>query len=136
MTDLLKAYDYLSYKLLIVNLTAYGFDKKSLKLVHSLDPNRKQKVKTNDSHSSWENFICSSSKFNTGPLSFNIFICDMFYFLADHGIANYADDSIPYNAKTNHKVELQKSTSILFKWFQANHMEINTDKSSKIKLHS
>ena len=136
MTNLLKAYDYLSYKLLIANLIAYGFDKKSLKLVYSFLPNRKQKVKTNDSDSSWGNFIFSSSKFNTGPLPFNIFICDMFYFLGDHGIANYANDSIPYNAKTNHKLELQKASSILFKWFQANYMEINTDKSSKIKLHS
>ena len=29
---------------------------------------------------------------------FNIFIYDMFYFLEDFDIANYADDSTPYNA--------------------------------------
>ena len=28
-----------------------------------------------------------------------IFLCHMFYFLEDYGIANYADDSTPYSAK-------------------------------------
>ena len=67
-----------------------------------------------------------------GPLLFNIFICDVFYFLEYYGIAIYADDSTPYSAKTNHKLvieELEKSSSILFKWLQSNHMEVNTDKS-------
>ena len=30
-----------------------------------------------------------------GPLLFNIFICDMFYFLENYELANYADDSTP-----------------------------------------
>ena len=33
-----------------------------------------------------------------GPLLFSIFISDMFYFLEDFDIANYADDSTPYCA--------------------------------------
>ena len=56
----------------------------------------------------------------------------MFYFLKDHGIANYVVDSTPYSAKTNHKLvieELEKSSSIHFKWVQTNHMKVNTDKS-------
>ena len=55
----------------------------------------------------------------------------MFYFLEDYGIANYADDSTPYSAKSSHKLvieELEKS-SILFKWLQTNYMKMNTDKS-------
>ena len=56
----------------------------------------------------------------------------MFYFLEDYGIANYADGSTPYSAKSNHKLvieELQKSSSILFKWLQTNYLKVNTDKS-------
>ena len=52
----------------------------------------------------------------------------MFFFLEDHGNANYADD---YSAKTNHKLvieELEKSSSILFKWLQTKHVKVNTDK--------
>ena len=68
----------------------------------------------------------------------------MFYLLEDYGIANYADDSTPYSAKSNHKLvieELEKSSSILFKWLQINYMKVNTDKnhlllSGNIKLIS
>ena len=52
MTDLSKAYDYLSHDLLIAKLDAYGFVKKSLKLVYSYLSNRKQRVKINDTYSS------------------------------------------------------------------------------------
>ena len=51
------------------------------------------------------------------PLLFSILYV-MSYFLEDHEIANYADDSTPYSTKTNHKLvirELQKSSLILFK---------------------
>ena len=34
----------------------------------------------------------------SGPLLFNIFICDVFYFLEDFDVANYVDDSTPYCA--------------------------------------
>ena len=133
MTNLSKAFDCLSHELLIAKLDAYGFDKKSLKLIYSYLSNCKQRVKINDSCSSWGEIlfgVCQDSIL--GPLLFNIFICDMFYFLKDYGIANYADDSTPYSAKTNHKLvieEVEKFSSILFKWLQTNHMKINTDKS-------
>ena len=47
MTDLSKSLDCLSHDLLIAKLDAYGFDKKSLKLVYSYLSNRKQRVKIN-----------------------------------------------------------------------------------------
>ena len=53
-----------------------------------------------------------------GPLLFNVFICDMFYFLEDFDIANYGDDSTPYNADKNIEFvvdNLEQSSSILFK---------------------
>ena len=34
-----------------------------------------------------------------GPLLFNLFICDRFYFVDDFENANYADDSTPFSAK-------------------------------------
>ena len=56
----------------------------------------------------------------------------MFYLVENHGIENYAADPTPYSAKINHKLamkESEKSSLILFKWFQTNHMKVNTDKS-------
>ena len=133
MTDLSKAFDCLSHDLLIAKLNAYGFHKNSLKLVYSYLSNREQRVKINDTYSSFGEILFGVPQGSIlGPLLFIIFICDMFYFLEDFGIANYADDSTPYSAKSNHKLvieELEKSSSILFKWLQSNYMKVNTDKS-------
>ena len=55
LTDLSKAFDCLPHELLIAKLDAYGFDKSSLKLVHSYLSNRKQRV--NDRYSSWSEIL-------------------------------------------------------------------------------
>ena len=133
MIDLSKSFHCRSHDLLIAKLDAYGFDKKSLKLVYSYFSNRKQRVKINDTYSSLGEMLFGVPQGSIlGPLLFNIFICDMFYFLEDYGFANYGDDSTSYSAKSNHKLviqELEKSSSILFKWLQTNYMKVNTDKS-------
>ena len=67
-----------------------------------------------------------------GPLLFNIFICDMFYFLKDFFIANYADDSAPYCAGKSPKFVvniLEQLSTILFEWLNNNYMKVNTGKS-------
>ena len=82
LTNLSKAFDFLPHDVLIAKPDAYVFDKSSLKLIHSYLSNRKQRAKINDRYSS-----CSEILFGVpqgsilGPLLFNIFICDMFYFL-------------------------------------------------------
>ena len=49
VTELSKAYDCLSYELLIAKLHAYGFDERSLVLIYNYLYNRKQRVKVKDS---------------------------------------------------------------------------------------
>ena len=53
LTDLSKGFDCLSHELLIAKLNVYGFDKRSLTLIFNCLSNRKQRVKINDSFSSW-----------------------------------------------------------------------------------
>ena len=48
LTDLSKAFDCLPNELFIAKLDAYGFDKSSLKLMHSYLSNRKQRRKVTD----------------------------------------------------------------------------------------
>ena len=132
LTDLSKAFDCLSHELLIAKLNAYGFDKRSLTLIFNYLSNRKQQVKINDSFSSWSEILFGVPQGSIlGPLLFNIFICDMFYFTEDYEIANYADDSTPSSAKPDHKPVVQESevlSSILFTWLRNNYMKANTDK--------
>ena len=136
LTDLSKAFDCLSHELLIAKLNAYGFDKKSLTLVYSYLSKRKQRVKINNSFSSWQRLSFGVPQGSIlGPLLFNIYICDMFYFLENYDIANYADDTTPFSVKQNHDLvveDLQNSSAILFKWLKDNYMKINTDKSHLI----
>ena len=133
LTDLSKAFDCLSHELLIAKLDAYGFDKRSLVLIYNYLSNRKQRVKIDDSYSSWSEILYGVPQGSIlGPLLFNIFICDMFYFMEDFEIANYADDSTPFSAKINHELvveELEVSSSVLFTWLRNNYMKANTHKS-------
>ena len=133
LTDLSKAFDCLPHEFLIPKLDAYGFDKSSLKLIHSYFSNRKQRVKINDTHSSWSEILFGVPQGSIlGPLLFNIFTCDMFYFLEGFDIANYADDSTPYCAgKSAESVvnNLEQSSTILFKWLNNNYTNVNTGKS-------
>ena len=67
-----------------------------------------------------------------GSLLFNIFICDMFYFLEDFDIANYAYDSTAYTVDKNIEFvvnNLERSSSVLFKWLNDNYMKVSTGKS-------
>ena len=83
-TDLSKAFDCLSHELLIAKLDAYSLDKKSLRLVNNYLSNRNQRVKINNSFSSWGEILLGVPQDSIlCLLLFNIFICDMFYFLED-----------------------------------------------------
>ena len=53
--------------------------------------------------------------FHKVQLFFNMFICEMFYFLEDFDIPNYADVSTPYNADKHFEFvvnNLEHSSSI------------------------
>ena len=89
-TDLSKAFDCLPVELLIAKLGTYSFNKCSLELMHSYLSNRKKRVKISNRYSSWSEILFEVPQGSIlGPMLFN-----MFYFLEDFDIANYADDSI------------------------------------------
>ena len=132
-TDLSKAFNCLSHKLLIVKLHAYGFDKISLMVIYNYLSNLKQREKINDSYSSWSEILFGVPQGSIlGSLLFNVVICDIFYFIEDFETANYADDLTPFNAKLNHQSvveELKILSSVLFTWLRNNYVNVNTEKS-------
>ena len=132
LTDLSKAFDCISYDLLIAKLDAYGFGYNSLKFIHSYLNNRYQRVRINSTYSSWSEIKCGVPQGSIlGPLLFNIYMCDLFLFVAPN-IANYADDNTPYaTCKDTQLVitQLENDAQLLLQWMANNAFKANPDKS-------
>ena len=97
LTYLPKAFACIPHDLIIAKLEAYGFHIDALKLIHDYLSNRKQRVKVNDTYSSWKDIFYGAPQGSIlGLLLFIIHLCDLFYFLEDLDIASYADDTTIY----------------------------------------
>ena len=77
LTDLSKAFDYLSHELIIAKLYAYGVYMPSLKVINSYLSKTRQTIKINNVYSSWSEILFGVPQSSIlAPLLFNIFICD------------------------------------------------------------
>ena len=132
LTDLSKAFDCLPHNLLIANLSAYGFDNKTVRFVYDYVTAHKQRTRISDTYSSWQEILSRVPQGSIlGPLLFNIGICDLFFITEDCDIANYADGNTPNLSEKN--VEevlngLENASSNLFQWFTENELKGNTSK--------
>ena len=95
--DLSKAFDILDHDLLIAKLNEYGFHKHALALIHSYLKDRWQRTKVDGKFSSWSELLKGVPQDSIlGPLLFNIYLNDLFYFIIDTDICYYADDTSLY----------------------------------------
>ena len=136
LTDLSKAFDCLNHELLIAKLAAYGLDQHSLRYILSYLTGRKQRTKINYTYSSWSSIKCGVPQgSNLGPLLFNIYINDIFYFVNGNNLTNYADDNTPYAIcdDVNSVIKnLENQSSVLQRWFTDNYFKMNSNKCKLI----
>ena len=132
LMDLSKAFDCVPHDLLIAKLWAYGFDDNALTFFYSYLKRRKQCVKINNFFSSFQVLLSGVPQGSIlGPILFNIFINDLYLWIQNSDLANYADDNT-ISASANSIQDLLKilesESEIAIEWFEGNDMIANADK--------
>jgi hypothetical protein len=138
LMDLSKAFDCLPHDLLLLKLKHYNTSDQSVKLIKSYLSNRKQCVKIGSVCSNFRSIIKGVPQGSIlGPVLFNIFINDIFYFVDNGQLYNYADDntlSYASHCKDDLVKTLESESLKLIEWFSNNHMKANPEKFQAIAL--
>ena len=102
--DLSKVFDTLNHDLFIVKLGAYGFETDALRYMKSYLTNRKQRLRVNKTFSESERITTGVPQGSIlGPQLFNICLNDLFLFVSNASLSNYADDNTLYTFGDNLK---------------------------------
>ena len=130
--DLSKAFDCLPHGLLIAKLHAYGLSEAARETMFDYLKDRKQRVKILNHRSSWKELTKGVPQGSIlGPFLFNVFINDLFLFIENCKLYNYADDnSLMYSSPdldcifTNLQIDCKNAIN----WFTVNGMKANPSK--------
>ena len=100
---------------------SYEFTLPALKLVHDYLLARNQRTRVSNSYSTWLEILFGVPQGSIlDPLSFNVFLTDLFFILNKIDTANYADGNTPYTSSNDvngHIKSLEEASKELFKWF-------------------
>ena len=81
--------------------------------------------------------MCVKDQWNVGTLLFIIYVKDVFFFLKDVGMCNFADDTTTYICGENLEnvlKSLEKISMLLIHCCENDYMKLNTDKCYLIVL--
>jgi hypothetical protein len=130
--DLSKAFDCIPHGLLVSKMHAYGVSLKSCNMIGSYLTQRRQRVKLGNIQSDWVSPTKGVPQGSIlGPMLFNIFVNDMFYFIESSSLYCYADDTqiAAISNNLNDVIStLQDSGNIAVEWYKDNGMQANPKK--------
>jgi hypothetical protein len=140
LADLSKAFDSIPHQLVVAKFKAYGFSDKACLMIASYLSDRQQRVKLGTARSEWKPLVKGVPQGSIlGPLIFNVFINDIFNFISESQIYNYADDTtLLYSHESLEIVKktLENDLLVLVDWFVRNGMKANPDKFQAILFSS
>ena len=123
---------------MITKLSAYGLSSDSLCYIYSYLKDRKQCVQINNKQSEFDTIISGVPQGSIfGPILFNIFFNDFFFFIPKASVHNFADDNTLCSfAKTLRGLVtiLQSECETAINWLHNNKMIVNPDKFQVIFL--
>ena len=139
--DLSKAFDTLSFDILLYKLNYYGVKGNAFKLLKNYLTNRKQYVVFNNQNSETVNITTGVLQGSIlGPLLFSICINDLISISNNLKFIMYADDTTiyfnledfdPYHLKRDINNELEKITL----WLKMNKLSLNVQKTKFMIFH-
>ena len=117
---------------MIAKLHAYGFKKSALNFILDYLSGRTQRTRVDEKYSEYRSLKYGVPQGSIlGPLLINLFMNDIFYFIDQSKIANYADDTTPYLSKKGifpFLHAMKSETEIVLNWFRVNEMKSNSEK--------
>ena len=133
LMDLSKVYDCLLHGLLLVKLSAYGFDESAIALMASYLSDRYQHVKIRSTFTCYLKILRGVPQGSIlGPILFKLFMNDLMFFIQETEVCNFASEITIYSCLPNFEegtLRLSNDMHLILNWFKINIMVANSGKS-------